>query len=130
MMKKKNTDPFEGSFFLLSGIAVCFKQTLYISEKIAPTLFSREIRDSINYSLSIGRSVGRSITPLLFRRFASGFRITAPAQSHATVAVMYTASPTAPALQITAPAQPPRLMVSCILYTGGVGKYRFSIFCL
>ena len=76
--------------------------------------------------LSVGRLVGwsvvrsvhpsvlRSITPLLFWCFASSFCITAPAQPHVTVAVMYTASPTAPALQITAPAQHPRLMVSCI----------------
>ena len=37
---------------------------------------------------------------------ASGFRITAPAQSHVTDALVYTAPPTAPALHITAPAQP------------------------
>ena len=37
---------------------------------------------------------------------ASGFRITAPAQSHVTDALVYTAPPTAPAPHITAPAQP------------------------
>ena len=72
----------------------------------------------LSVSWSVGRSIRpsvlRSITPLLFWRFASSFCITAPAQPHVTVAVMYTASPTAPALQITAPAQHPRLMVSCI----------------
>ena len=37
---------------------------------------------------------------------ASDFRITAPAQSHVTDALVYTAPPTAPAPHITAPAQP------------------------
>ena len=36
----------------------------------------------------------------------SGFCITAPAQSHVTDALVYTAPPTAPAPHITAPAQP------------------------
>ena len=66
---------------------------------------------------SVGLSVCRSVPPLLFRRFwrfASGFCITAPAQWHVTDAVVYTALPTAPAHHITAPAQPPRLRVSCI----------------
>ena len=52
-------------------------------------------------------SVRRSVhNHWLFRTFASGSRITAPAQLHATDAVMYTAPPTAPAHHITAPAQP------------------------
>ena len=35
----------------------------------------------------------------------SGFRITAPARSHVTDALVYMAPPTAPAPHITAPAQ-------------------------
>ena len=53
--------------------------------------------------LSVGLSIGLSVYHLLFRRFrrfASGFRITAPAQSHATDAVMYPAPSTAPALTL------------------------------
>ena len=45
---------------------------------------------------SVRPSVRPSVISLLFRRFASGFCINAPAQSHATDAVVYTASPTAP----------------------------------
>ena len=81
------------------------------------TLFSRGLRDSISHSvcLLVRRSVRRSVHhTFTFQRFVSGFCITAPAQLHETVAVMYTASLTAPALQITAPAQSPWLMVSCI----------------
>ena len=48
----------------------------------------------------VGWSVGPAFT---FSAFASGFRITAPAQLHV---VVYTAPPTAPAPHITAPAQP------------------------
>ena len=40
---------------------------------------------------SVGWSVGRSVTHLFFRHFSSSFRITAPAQSHATDSAMYTA---------------------------------------
>ena len=57
---------------------------------------------------SIGLLVGRLVPRLLFRRFASSFRVTAPAQSHATDAVVYTlyTAPTAAhAPHITAPAQ-------------------------
>ena len=37
------------------------------------------------------RSIGRSVTHLLFRRFSGSFCITAPAQSHATDSAVYTA---------------------------------------
>ena len=47
-----------------------------------------------------------SVPRLLFWHFANGFRITAPAQSHVTDALVYMAPPTAPAPHITAPAQP------------------------
>ena len=40
---------------------------------------------------SVGWSVGRSVTHLFFRRFLGSFRITAPAQSHATDSAVYTA---------------------------------------
>ena len=59
--------------------------------------------------------VCRSVPPLLFwrfRRFASGFSITAPAQLYVTDAVVCMALHTAPALPITAPAQPLRLGLS------------------
>ena len=77
-------------------------------------LFSHGLRDSISHcvSRSVCLSVGRSVPRLLFWCFwciASSFFITAPAQSNATEAVVFTALPTAPALHITAPAQPPRL---------------------
>ena len=70
------------------------------------TLFSRGLRDSISHSVCplVRWSVRHTFT---FQGFVSGFCITAPAQLHETVAVMYTASLTAPALQITAPAQSP-----------------------
>jgi len=78
-------------------------------------VFSRGLRDSISHC--VGPSVCRSVPPLLFWRFrcfASGFSIAAPAQLHVTDAVVSTALPTAPALQISAPAEPPRLGLSCI----------------
>ena len=82
---------------------------------------------------SVGRSVGRSVVwslcrsvpPLRFWRFqhfASGFFITAPAQSYATDAVVYTGLPTAP--HITAPAKPPRLKP--VRVSGLVFSRRFS----
>ena len=40
---------------------------------------------------SVGRSVGRSVTHLFLRRFLGSFRITAPAQSHATDSAVHTA---------------------------------------
>ena len=52
--------------------------------------------------------VSQLVPRLLFRRFASSFCITAPAQSHAIDAVvytLYTAPTAAPAPHITAPAQ-------------------------
>ena len=55
---------------------------------------------------------------LLFRRFqsfASGSRITAPAQLHATDAVVYNAPPTVPVHHITAPAQP--RATNAVVYT-------------
>ena len=53
------------------------------------------------------RSVGPSVRHAIdFSAFASGFRITAPAQSHETDVVVYTGPPAAPAPHITAPAQP------------------------
>ena len=56
---------------------------------------------------SVGLSVCWSVGPAFaFWHFASSFCITAPAQLHATDAVMCTAPPTAPAHHITAPAQP------------------------
>ena len=59
---------------------------------------------------SVCQSVGRSVPRLIFWRIASGFFITAPAQSHANDAIVYTGLSTAPALHITAPAQHPLLM--------------------
>ena len=50
---------------------------------------------------------------LLFQRLqcvASSFGLTAPAQSHATDAILYTVLPSAPALHITTPAQTPQLL--------------------
>ena len=38
---------------------------------------------------SVGWSVGWSVTHLFFRRFLGSFRITAPAQSHATDSAVY-----------------------------------------
>ena len=55
--------------------------------------------------MSLCRSVGPSVGPSHMYS-ASGFRTTAPAQSHVTDALVYTAPPTAPAPHITAPAQP------------------------
>ena len=85
---------------------------------LLPLLFSRGLRDSISHCQSVGPSVylsvGLSVPRLLFWRFASGFYITVPAQSHVTDAAVYTAILTAPAHHITAPAQPLQLMVSCI----------------
>ena len=80
-------------------------------------------RNSLSHSVGrsvgrlVGRSVGPSVGPLVGRSVgpsvgpshmysASGFRITAPAQSHVTDALVYTAPLTAPAPHITAPAQP------------------------
>ena len=56
---------------------------------------------------SVCQSVGRSVPRLIFWHIASGFFITAPAQSHANDAIVYTGLSTAPALHITAPAQHP-----------------------
>ena len=70
---------------------------------------TRPIRHCVGPSVgrSIGPSVGRSVRPAIdFSAFASGFRITAPAQSHETDVVVYTGPPAAPAPHITAPAQP------------------------
>ena len=79
-----------------------------------PAVFSRGLRNSVSHcvSLSVCLSVGLSVPHFLFRRFwhfVSGFFITAPAQSNATEAAMYTALPTTPAFHINAPAQPPQL---------------------
>ena len=61
-------------------------------------------RDSISHY--VGLSVGRSVPHLLFWRFASSLRITAPAQPHAIKVVVYTAPHSAPALPPIAPAPP------------------------
>ena len=71
------------------------------------------VRPSVRLSVrrSIRRSVRRSVRPAIdFSAFASGFRITAPAQSHVTDVVVYTGPPTAPAPLITPPAQPHAMM--------------------
>ena len=58
------------------------------------TFFSRGLRDSIGHCVgalvgwSIGWLVRRSASHLLFRRFASDFCITAPAQWQVTDAVV------------------------------------------
>ena len=44
--------------------------------------------------MSVCPSVVRSVIRSLFWHFASGFRVTAPAQSHVTDAVVYMATPT------------------------------------
>ena len=64
--------------------------------------------------MSVHRSFGRSVIRSLFWHFASGFRVTAPAQSHETDVVMYTGPPAAPAPHITAPAQPHATMPVCV----------------
>ena len=55
--------------------------------------------------MSVRRSFGRSVIRSLFWHFASGFRITAPAQSHFTDAVVYMEPTATPTPQITTPAQ-------------------------
>ena len=50
-------------------------------------IFSLGLRDSISHY--VGSLVRRSVHHLLFRRFVSGFRMTAPAQSNATDAVTF-----------------------------------------
>ena len=71
------------------------------------------MRPRISIRGSVRPSVRRSVRPLVgpsvgpSRHYsASGFCITAPAQSHVTDALVYMAPPTAPAPHITAPAQP------------------------
>ena len=66
-------------------------------------IYSRGQRDSMSHCVGppVGWSGGQSVHHLLFwhfRYFVSGFCIMAPAQLQATAAVMYTASPTSPAL--------------------------------
>ena len=66
-------------------------------------IFSCGQRDSMSHCVGppVGWSGGQSVHHLLFwhfRYFVSGFCIMAPAQLQATAAVMYTASPTSPAL--------------------------------
>ena len=83
-------------------------------QSVGRMLVGQSVSRSVGWLVgrSVCRSVGRSVPPLRFwrfRHFASSFFITAPAQSYATDAVVYTGLPTAPALHITAPAQHPRL---------------------
>ena len=71
----------------------------------------RDLYGTVSVRRSVGPSVGpsvrRSVRPAIdFLAFASGFCITAPAQSHETDVVVYTGPPAAPAPHITAPAQP------------------------
>ena len=67
--------------------------------------------------LSVCQSVGLSCV-YFFGIFGilrvCGFCITTPAQSYATDAVVFAGLPTAPALHITAPAQPPQFMPVCV----------------
>ena len=66
-------------------------------------VFSHVQRDSICHF--VGPLVGRSVCPAFaFSAFASGFRITAPAQSYGTDVVMYTAPLTPHASYIIAHA--------------------------
>ena len=70
------------------------------------SIFSRG-HATLHLVVSVGPSIGPSVRPAIdFSAFASGFRITAPAQSHETDVVVYTGPPAAPAPHITAPAQP------------------------
>ena len=53
-------------------------------------VFSR-VHAALHPTVSVRWSVGWSVTHLFFRRFSGSFRITAPAQSHATDSPAYTA---------------------------------------
>ena len=89
-----------------------------ISKRIYPQTW--EFHHWIKLRDSIGHCVGRSVSLshlcfLAFLAFCKRCLHHCPAKSHATDTVMYTALLTAPARQITAPAQPLWHMLVCVL---------------